>query len=114
MGTWIVGGAGVALLASSAAAGVVAHSRYTDLKNNCRVDGVCDMVAVPDSQAWIDGGQSAQLASRVLLGVGIAALAAGVVLYFVEGRHHGQEPRAGRLAPAFGPGGPGFTFELAP
>ncbi len=84
--TWIVGGTGAALLVGALAAGIVAHGRYGDLQSNCAPDGACDVVKVPDAQGLIDGGKASSLASDVLLGVGVAAVAAGVVLYFVEGR----------------------------
>lgn len=80
--TWIVGGAGAVLLAGSLVAGLVANDRYSDLKNKC-VDGRCGA----DMQGTIDSGRSAAVASDVLLGVGAAAVVAGVVLFFVEGRH---------------------------
>lgn len=99
--TWAVGGAGVALLAGSLVAGLVAHSRYGDLKSKCATDGGCDATKVPDAQNLIDGGNRAAVASDALLGVGLAAVAAGVVLFFVEGRHP-DERRVWRIAPAVG------------
>lgn len=84
--TWIAGGAGAALLVGSIAAGLVAHSRHDDLQSNCTPDGACDAATIPDAQSWIGSGKAAALTSDVLLGVGAAAVAAGAVLYFVEGR----------------------------
>jgi hypothetical protein len=106
--TWAVGGAGVALLAGSLVAGLVANSRYGTLKGECAADGSCNGATAPDAQGLIDGGHAGGLASDVLLGVGLAAVVTGVVLFFVEGRHP-VERRAWRLAPAAG--GVGLAWE---
>lgn len=103
--TWVVGGAGVALLAGSLVAGLVADSQYNTLKNSCGADGACSTVTLPNAQSLIDSGHAAGLAADVMLAVGIAAVVAGVVLFFVEGRH--VERYA--LAPYFG--NTGFSFE---
>ncbi len=105
--TWAVGGAGLALLAGSLAAGLVAHSRYGTLNGECAADGACNMATAPDAQSAIDSGHAAGLASDVLLGVGLATVATAVVLFFVEGRHP-VERHAWRLTPA--PGGVAFSW----
>ena len=111
--TWIVGGAGLALLAGSLVSGLVANSRYGDLKSNCAPDGACDGVKLPDAQSWIDNGHSAGIASDVLLGVGVAAVAASVAFFFVEGKPP-RERHAWRLAPMVNASGAGIAFEASP
>jgi tetratricopeptide (TPR) repeat protein len=105
--TWVVGGVGVGLLVGSLAAGLVANSRHSDLQSSCASNGACDATQVPNAQSWIDSGKSAAIASDTLLGLGLAAVAAGVVLFFVEGRHPIERhtrvvPSAGGLAFAWG------------
>lgn len=107
--TWIVGGAGAALLVGSIAAGLVAHGRYGDLQSSCAPDGACDAATVPNAQRWIDDGKTAGRASDVLLSVGAAAVVAGVVLYFVEGRHP-AERHAWLLAPTLSTTGAGLAI----
>lgn len=106
--TWIVGGAGAALLVGALAAGLVAHSRYGDLQSNCAPDGACDAATVPNAQSWIDSGKAAALTSDVLLGVGAAAVVAGTVLYFVEGRRP-SERHVRLLAPTLSTTGAGLA-----
>ena len=98
---WTVGGTGAALLVGSLAAGLVAHARYGALSSECTADGGCSAVTAPDAQILIDGGHSAAIASDVLLGVGLAAVAAGIALYIVE-RRRPAERRTGRLEPTVG------------
>lgn len=106
---WVVGGAGAALLVGSLASGLFAHARYEDLASRCAPDGVCDPVKVPGAQALIDGGRSAGIASDVLLGAGAATVAAGLVLYLVDGRHREKDHRAW-IAPDVGVYGGGITM----
>lgn len=112
LGTWVAGGAGAALLAGSLAAGLIAHSRHESLKSNCAPDGACDAAKVSEAQGWIDSGKSAGIASDVLLGVGAAAVVAGVALYFIEGRNPPAR-RAWNVAPTVAPHGGGLVIELA-
>ena len=110
--TWIAAGIGGALLAGSLVAGLIADSHYTALKVHCAADGTCNSATAPDAGSWIDSGKSAQLASEVLLGVGAAAVAAGVVLFFVEG-HQPAERRAWRITPTVDTHGGGLAFEVS-
>lgn len=112
--TWAVGGAGVGLLAGSLIAGLIANSRYGTLKSGCATDGTCNVATLPNAQSLIDGVHSAGLASDVLLGVGLAAVVGGVILFFVEGRHPAERHAAWRLAPSLGARGAGLAFELMP
>ena len=111
--TWAVAGGGVALLAGSLIAGLVAHSRYGDLSGHCATDGSCNSTTVPNAQGWIDSGHAAGVASDALLGVGLAAVVTGVVLFFVEGRHP-VERQAWRVSPTIGAAGAGFSVEVLP
>lgn len=103
--TWIVGGAGAAILAGSLASGLYAHARYEDLAARCAPDGICDPGKVSGAQGLIDEGRSAGIASDVLLGVGVATVAVGVAIYIVEGRH-----RAAWIAHTVGGRGAGLTM----
>jgi hypothetical protein len=82
----VLGGTGLAALAGSLAAGLIAHARYGLLSTAC-LDGRCDLAITPNAQSLIDGGRAAGLASDALLGVGVAAVTAGLVMFFIEGRH---------------------------
>ena len=105
--SWVVGGGGVLLLAGGLVAGLITNSRYGALKNSCAPDGGC---TATDAQNTIDSGKNAALATDVLLGVGIAAVAAGVVLYVVEGRR--PERQAWRLLPTLSAHGGGLALEF--
>jgi tetratricopeptide (TPR) repeat protein len=106
--TWVVGGTGVALLAGAAVAYVIAHQRNADLSAACNPDGGCDPAKVPDAQSWIDSMHAANIAGDVLLGLGIAAVATGAVLYFVEGRQPAE--RGAWLTPSIDGHGGGLAL----
>ena len=93
--TWALGGTGAALLVGSLAAGLVAHARYGALSGECAADGACFLQTAPDAQGLIDGGHTAALTADILLGVGLVAITAGLVMFFVE-RQHPVELRAWR------------------
>jgi hypothetical protein len=102
--TWIAGGAGVALLVGALGAGLYSKSQLDDLDRRCP-GGVCSPIAFPGAAGEISSGRSAAIAADVLAGLGAGALAASVVLLFVEGRH-GRARAA--IAPA--PGGVEVRF----
>ena len=110
--TWIVGGVGAALLVGSLVAGLVANARYGDLKSNCGPDGACDAVKVPQAQNWIDSARTAEITSDALLGIGAAAIIAGALLFFVEGRQPVQR-QAWRISPTVDAHGAGLTFAVS-
>src|SRR5207244_1737271 len=105
--TWIVGGAGVAILAAALGTGLASHAAYNDLLAGCGPDhDACP----PDFESERDLGQNLARATDGLIAVGAAAVVAGVVLFFVEGR----APRASArdrvtLLPSLLPGGGGLA-----
>lgn len=84
--TWVAGGAGALLLGGALAANLFAGSRLGDLRRQCGADGACDPSVFPGAASAIADGHGAALASYVLVGTAAVALAAAVVLFFVEGR----------------------------
>jgi tetratricopeptide (TPR) repeat protein len=84
--TVVFGGAGLALLGGALIANLVAGARLSDLNTHCNADGSCDAASFPAAQSDISDGRAAALASYVLAGLGVAALAAAVALFFIEGR----------------------------
>lgn len=104
--TWVVGGVGLGILAGSLAAMLVANAQYSTLNTVCDPSGSCNSASVPNAQNLIDSGRAAGRASDALLGVGLVAVAVGVVLFFVEGRH----PTARKVASR----GAGLRFAVTP
>ncbi len=97
LATWIVGGVGVAALAAALGTGVASQVDYNDLSSKC-TGGSCD----PSLQSKINTGKKLAVATDVLWPVGAACVAAGVVLFFVEGRH-GHKEHASVVVPLVGP-----------
>jgi tetratricopeptide (TPR) repeat protein len=89
--SWIVGGIGAGLLVAALGTGVTAHVTYDDLKTKCG-GFVCDGrdQTLRDEQSF---GRTLTISTDVLLGVGGATLATGVILFIVEARR----PRAPHL-----------------
>lgn len=111
--TWIVGGTGVALLGGALIAGLAADGHYSYLGAHCAADGGCSATGVPDAQARIDSGRPAGIASDVLLGVGLAAVAASAALFFLEGRHS-LDKQTWKIAPTVDAHGAGLALEFVP
>lgn len=82
--TWIVGGTGVALLGAALGTGVASQLDYNGLHSDCP-NHAC--ASGGNYQSRIDSGKSLSLTTDVLWPVGAAAVATGVVLFFLEGRH---------------------------
>ncbi|HEX9100985.1 MAG TPA: tetratricopeptide repeat protein [Polyangia bacterium] len=99
--TWIVGGVGVAALAAALGTGVASQLDYNDLSSKC-TGNACDPAMVANAQSKINSGKKLALATDVLWPIGAAAVVAGVVLFFVEGRHASKE-RARLILPLVGP-----------
>jgi predicted DNA-binding protein YlxM (UPF0122 family) len=98
--TWVVGGIGVGALAAALGTGVASQLSYNDLKSKC-TGNVCDPTSVADAQHKIDQGKHLALATDILWPIGAAAVATGVVLFFVEGRH--PKEHASLVVPLVGP-----------
>ena len=105
--TWIVGGVGVAALAAALGTGVASQLSYNDLSSKCS-GNVCNPATVPNAQSKIDSGKKLALATDILVPVGAAAVATGVVLFFVEGRH--KREHASLVVPLVGPSLGGVAF----
>ncbi len=82
--TYIVGGAGIAILGGALGTGLASQLDYNSLHDDCP-NKTCAGVA--NAQSRIDSGKQLSLATDVLWPVGAAAVATGIVLFFVEGRH---------------------------
>ncbi len=104
--TWIAGALGVAAFAGVLAAQLVAKNDRDQLQSMCDAQGNCGFAS---AQSLIDGGRAAVYASYALIAVGTAALATGVVLFFVEGRAPAQAHAS--LAPWLAPGGGGLALD---
>jgi hypothetical protein len=99
--TWIVGGVGAAALLAALGTGVASQLQYGDLTSKCS-GNVCDPTVVDNAQKRIDSGKRLALATDILWPIGAAAVATGVVLFFLEGRHPHKE-RASLVVPLVGP-----------
>jgi hypothetical protein len=75
---YVVGGVGLAGLATFAVFGSLASSTYGDLKS------ACPHGCPPGKQSEIDTGVTQQTVANVSLAVGVAALAAGTTLFFLS------------------------------
>lgn len=93
--TWVLGGIGVAGLATGAILRVVGSGQYDDLKSSCSP-------ACSDSE--IDRVKTKYTLSTVALGVGGAALAASVVILLAAPRESSETPAALVLQPTLGGG----------
>lgn len=94
--TWLAAGVAVTLGATALGVGLKAQSDYRDLSRECRPAGEATC-----SQARVDDASLSQraLATNVLaVGAGLA-LAAGVVLFFYEGRERGDTKLSARVGP---------------
>jgi hypothetical protein len=109
--SYVVGGVGVAGVLVGGIFGGLAASAKSTLKTECPNN------ACPTGQATDDlnAAKSKALISTLGLGIGGAALATGVVLFFVSGSkgeakdEAKPEPKAA-FVPVFGPQGGGFSF----
>jgi hypothetical protein len=103
--SFVVGGAGAALLLAALGTGVAAQLAYNDLSAKCDVNMVCNA----NDKKLVDEqhlGRALTITTDVLLGVGGAALVTGVVLFIVELRR--PTPARAWLTPA--PGGLAVRF----
>ena len=82
---WVVGGVGALSLASAAVVGGVALATHNEFES---------AVNDPNRGALRDRGQALNTAADVLLGVGIAGLAVGTILYFATEDESGSPSEA--------------------
>jgi hypothetical protein len=94
-----VGAGGVAAIAVGLVFGAKASSKKSDAHDgHCNDNNVCDSVGVD----LIKSAQSAATLSTIFVGVGVAAVAGGVVLYLTAPKT--AEAHALRVTPVVGPG----------
>jgi len=96
----IVGGIGAGLLAAAVGTGVTAHVAYEDLGEKC-LNMVCDGndTTLRHEQSF---GRALAISTDVLIGLGAAGLAAGIILFVVETRRAVPlHARAGSLLVTF-------------
>jgi tetratricopeptide (TPR) repeat protein len=103
--TWVVGGAGAGILVAALGTGISSQLTYNDLKRDCGT-GACP-AGIGNAQARIDRGRQLSVATDVLWPIGAAAVATGVVLFFLEGR---QPSKHARIAPFFTPSSGGLVL----
>lgn len=99
--SWIVGGIGAGLLLAALGTGVTAHLAYNDLVTKCGGTTCPGDQTLKDEAGF---GRALTISTDVLLAVGGATLATGIILFIVEARRKpaAPSPRAW-LGPA--PGG---------
>ena len=101
--TWAVGGAGVGLLTGGLVAGLAAKTA-----NSAYDDRVKDPQNNPVTlQSQYDAAKGLSTKATILTIAGVALLAGGVALYFLEPGLNGSEPRGG------GSGGSGVSVAVA-
>ena len=79
VGTWVLGGVGVVAIGTSLVLRAVGASDFDSLASSCAPTATC-------SQSDVDKVKQKYLFSNIALGVGAAALAGAVVVYFVQPR----------------------------
>ena len=89
--SYVVAGAGVAALGVGAVFGLRAFSKWSDRNKHCP-NSVCDDIAVSDSNA----ASTAALVSDITVGLGLAAIATGAVLWYRS--RPGDGPSSGAVA----------------
>lgn len=99
-----VGGAGIVLLGVGTIFGIQALSKSNDVKDVCSLQRCTDPAAVAKNQ---DAKTAADI-STVTIGLGAAAVVAGVVLIFTAPKS--SSPTALHLAPTVGPGVAGLSL----
>jgi len=97
--SWIVGGIGAGLLIAALGTGVTAHLAYNDLVTKCG-GTVCPGDKTLEDEASF--GRALTISTDVLIGVGAATFATGVILFIVEAR---KKPAAAHAWIAPSPGG---------
>lgn len=101
----IVGGAGVALVATGLVFGKRASDKWSEAKQLCGDDRMCDSEAdlTAGNQLVKDARSQATLATAFAIGGGVA-IAAGVVLIVTAPGREARPATAWRLTPSAGPG----------
>jgi hypothetical protein len=102
---WVLGGAGLVSLGASAFFGLQASSTNDDLEARCPAH-----LCMSNTRELIDRAHSQAIASTVFLGLGLASLTGGAVVYLTAPSPTRPERQAAslRVVPAFAPGAPGL------
>ncbi|HSR97993.1 MAG TPA: hypothetical protein VLM79_13125 [Kofleriaceae bacterium] len=103
-----LGGGGVVAIAVGLVFGAKASSTYSDAQKLCGDDLVCSPENFDKGKKLVSDARSAGTISTVLVGVGIAAAAAGAVVYFT--RPKAAERATARLVPVPQQGGAGLAL----
>jgi serine/threonine-protein kinase len=105
-----VGGAGIAALGVGTVFSLGARSSWNDSRSHCNASNECDDTGF----SLVQDAQSKGTLATVLIGVGAAAVGAGVILYLtaptVEEPAPASQPQALRLTPAIAPGYSGLAL----
>lgn len=101
----IVGGAGVALVATGLVFGKLANDKWSDAKKLCGDDKMCDSEAdlAAGNKLVSDARSQANLSTAFVIGGGVA-IAAGVVLIVTAPHREARPATAWRVTPSAGPG----------
>jgi tetratricopeptide (TPR) repeat protein len=97
----VVGGAGVAMIAVGSVFGVMARSSWNDSRSDCDETG-CGPTGYDQALSAYHKGNIA----TVLVGVGVAAVGTGVILWLTAPKEGATQAR---IAPSVGPGSVGVT-----
>lgn len=106
LGGWVTASAGAAILIGGAITGGIAMKKDGEIADKCP-DGECD----PKWRDTLDTRDSLGVTTNVLLGVGAAAVAAGVVMLVVAYGDDESEEAPVALMPTAGPDGVGAVLE---
>jgi hypothetical protein len=103
-----LGGGGVAAVGVGLVFGAKASSKYSDAKALCDPDFACNSASYPEARQRFHDAQSNATTSTVLVIVGGAAIAAGVVVYLTAPR--APERATARIVPVVHDGGVGLAI----
>jgi hypothetical protein len=104
-----LGGAGVVAVGVGLVFGAQASSKNSDAKNLCGSDLACtDMAAYTQAKQDVSDAKSKATVSTVLIGVGLAAIAGGVVVLVTAPRE--PERATAHLVPVVHDGGAGLAL----
>ena len=103
-----LGGGGVVAIGVGLVFGAKASSTYSDAEKLCGKDLVCSMENFDRGKKLVSDARSAGTISTVLVGVGVAAAAAGAIVYFTAPK--APERATARLVPVPQQGGAGLAL----
>ncbi len=102
---FVVGGVGVVALGVGGVLGGLAASDAGQLEKRCP-KGACGK----DDQPLLEGARTKATVSTIGIGVGAAALGAGVVLFFLSRSPSKEAAQKAQIVPSFGPTGGGASL----